>query len=115
MIVLLNFSELFSEGPMFYEGHFTINSKDEIADTFISFSGWGKGIAFVNDFNIGRYWPLAGPQCSLYVPAPLLRQGKNVVIILETEAPNHESVVEFTDQPDFTCGQGSVPSKYGFR
>ncbi|XP_026450501.1 beta-galactosidase 17-like [Papaver somniferum] len=100
-------SELLSEGPMLYEGHFTINSTDEIADTFISFSGWGKGIASVNDFNIGRFWPLAGPQCSLYVPAPLLRTGKNVVIILETDAPNHELVVESIDQQDFTCGQRS--------
>ncbi|KAI3979425.1 hypothetical protein MKX01_001617 [Papaver californicum] len=99
--------ELLSNGPMLYEGHFTINSTDEVADTFISFSGWGKGIAFVNDFNIGRFWPVAGPQCSLYVPAPLLRPGKNVVIVLETDAPNHEFVVESIDQQDFTCGQRS--------
>ncbi|RZC52964.1 hypothetical protein C5167_021382 [Papaver somniferum] len=100
-------AELLSEGPMLYEGHFTINSTDEVAGTFISFSGWGKGVAFVTDFNIGRFWPLAGPQCSLNVPAPLLQPGKNVVLILETDAPNHELVIESIDQQDFTCGQRS--------
>ena len=44
--------------PAFFTGHFFIENADQIQDTFISFSGWGKGIAVVNDFNIGRYWPV---------------------------------------------------------
>ena len=31
-------------------------------DTFLQLEGWTKGIAFVNGFNLGRYWPVMGPQ-----------------------------------------------------
>jgi beta-galactosidase len=92
-----------SEEPAFYAGHFTIVKENDIKDTFISFSGWGKGIAFVNEFNIGRYWPMMGPQCSLYVPAPVLQQGENVVVVLELESPNPKLVIHSVDQPDFAC------------
>jgi beta-galactosidase len=44
--------------------------------------GWTKGVAWLNGFNLGRYWN-RGPQHTLYVPAPLLRQGRNEIIILE--------------------------------
>jgi beta-galactosidase len=33
--------------------------------------GWGKGVAFFNGFNLGRYWS-RGPQETLVVPAPLV-------------------------------------------
>ncbi|KAF6157131.1 hypothetical protein GIB67_041592 [Kingdonia uniflora] len=93
-----------SKVPGFYEGRFTIDTINQVKDTFISFSGWGKGVTFVNNFNIGRFWPLVGPQCNLYVPAPVLRHGENVVIILELEAPNPELTISSVDYPDFTCG-----------
>ncbi|XP_050232646.1 beta-galactosidase 17 isoform X2 [Mercurialis annua] len=93
-----------SKEPAFYTGHFSIEKADQVKDTFISFTGWGKGIAFVNDFNIGRYWPSYGPQCNLYVPSPVLRQGDNVLVILELESPQSELVLHSVDQPDFMCG-----------
>lgn len=34
------------------------------ADTYLSTKGWGKGIAWVNGFNLGWYWPSRGPQAS---------------------------------------------------
>ncbi|XP_057978468.1 beta-galactosidase 17 isoform X2 [Malania oleifera] len=94
-----------SEEPAFYAGHFVVDETSQVKDTFMSFSGWGKGIAFVNEFNIGRFWPSHGPQCNLYVPAPVLQHGENV--ILELESPNPELVVSSVDQPDFTCGSRS--------
>lgn len=87
--------------PAFYTGSFFV---DKVTDTYMSFTGWGKGVAFVNDFNIGRFWPSFGPQCNLYVPAPILRRGKNVLVILELESPEAKLVVNSVDQPDFTCG-----------
>ncbi|BBG98850.1 beta-galactosidase 17 [Prunus dulcis] len=93
-----------SKEPAFYAGYFYISKEDIIKDTFISLSGWGKGIVTINNFNIGRFWPLKGPQCNLYVPAPVLQNGKNVVVIFELESPNPELVVQLVDQPDFTCG-----------
>ncbi|KAL1814359.1 hypothetical protein ACET3Z_016933 [Daucus carota] len=93
-----------SKQPAFYVGSFAVG---EVHDSFISFTGWGKGIAFVNGFNIGRYWPTKGPQCNLYVPAPVLHRGQNIVVILELESPNPDLVLSSVDDPDFTCGTKS--------
>ena len=35
---------------------------DKVADTFIDTTGWGKGVIFINRFNLGRYWASLGPQ-----------------------------------------------------
>lgn len=96
--------------PAFYAGYFSIDKVGHVKDTFLSFRGWGKGIAFVNEFNIGRYWPMMGPQCNLYVPAPVLQQGENIVVVLELESPDPELVIHSVDQPDFTCRRESSKS-----
>jgi beta-galactosidase len=75
-------SVLSISGPAFAGGSFEI---DEPADLFLSTAGWGKGNAFLNGFNLGRYWS-AGPGETLYVPAPLLRSGRNSVVVFETLA-----------------------------
>lgn len=81
--------------PAFFRGYLDV---DELADTFISMEGWGKGIVFVNGFNLGRYWEV-GPTKTLYVPAPLLKKGKNEIIVFELEKVK-EPVIEFLDKPD---------------
>ena len=83
-------------GPMFYRGTLRIegSAAEEVtdagdgvhlADTFLDSSGLGKGIAWVNGFNLGWYWPTKGPQMTLYVPGPVLKPGDNDVLILEVE------------------------------
>ena len=57
---------------------------EEPADTFVDFTGFGKGCLFINGFNLGRFWEI-GPQKRLYLPAPLLRKGRNTFIVFETE------------------------------
>src|SRR5699024_6733526 len=57
---------------------------DEPADAFLDVSGAGHGVAYVNGFCVGRYWNI-GPQQSLYVPAPLVRAGRNEVLLLDLE------------------------------
>ena len=47
-----------SKEPAFYAGQLHIDREDQIKDTFISLNGWGKGIVTVNDFNVGRFWPV---------------------------------------------------------
>lgn len=42
------------------------------ADTYLSVKGWGKGVAWVNGFNLGWYWPSRGPQASRGDPTPRL-------------------------------------------
>ncbi|XP_078152313.1 beta-galactosidase 17 [Carex rostrata] len=93
-----------SRSPAFYEGHLNLNSTSMRKDTFLSFRGWNKGVAFVNNFNIGRFWPKVGPQCTLYVPAPILKQGENTVVIFELDSANSDLTIEFVSDPDFSCG-----------
>ncbi|WP_297107127.1 glycoside hydrolase family 35 protein [Tessaracoccus sp.] len=69
---------------------------DDPADGFLDVSALGRGLAYVNGFCLGRY-SAVGPQETLYVPAPLLRQGRNTVTILEFERDAVE--VTFTDAP----------------
>jgi beta-galactosidase len=70
-----------ARGPVILSGSFNL---DAPTDLFLSAEGWGKGIAFVNGFNLGRYWS-RGPQTTLYVPAPLLRPGRNELAIFELQ------------------------------
>ena len=56
-------------------------------DTYLDTSGWGRGVAFVNGFHLGWYWPAAGPQLTLYVPGPVLRPGSNELVLLEMGRP----------------------------
>ncbi|XP_024011189.1 beta-galactosidase 17 isoform X3 [Eutrema salsugineum] len=97
------FNDVSQKEPALFAGEFSINSVEEIKDTYLSFNGWGKGVAFVNKFNIGRYWPSVGPQCNLYVPAPLLKPGQNSVVIFELESPYLDLLLEAVDREDFTC------------
>jgi beta-galactosidase len=68
-------------GPKLYRGTFQLSAP---GDTFLDMRGWGKGAAWVNGQNLGRYWSV-GPQRSLFVPAPWLRKGANDVIVLDLE------------------------------
>lgn len=75
----------------FWVGHFTVPCSHDISlDTFLEFpGGWSKGVAFLNGFNLGRYWPIVGPQKTLYVPGVKLRKPcqKNELILFEQENP----------------------------
>lgn len=82
--------------PAFYRGHF---EAEEIGDTFLRFDGWNKGVAWINGFNLGRYWS-AGPQRTLYIPGPLLRKGQNELILLELHACPESCEVELSALPD---------------
>lgn len=62
---------------------------DEPTDTFIDMTTWGKGVVFVNGFNLGRYWSQLGPQRTLYLPAPLLNRGANTVCLSNPPTNTH--------------------------
>lgn len=79
--------------PMFYRFEVEL---DEIEDTFIDCSGYGKGSIFVNGFNIGKYWEI-GPFQHLYIPSGLLKE-KNEIVVFETEGMNIDRLI-FSDQP----------------
>lgn len=92
----LDFRRGYTEGlPAFYR--FELQA-EETGDTFLELEGWGKGCVFVNGFNIGRFWEI-GPQKRLYIPAPLLRPGKNEIIVFETEGRS-TGEISFLSEPN---------------
>ncbi|WP_239004811.1 glycoside hydrolase family 35 protein [Paenibacillus tepidiphilus] len=88
--------QLHTGRPAFYRGSFMAAARE---DTFLRFDGWGKGVAWINGFNLGRYWS-AGPQRALYIPGPLLREGANELVLLELHSCPEEPAVELTAEPD---------------
>lgn len=68
--------------PAFHQGWFEVA---EPADSHLWLPGWTKGYAWVNGVLLGRYWS-RGPQQALYVPWPLLRPGRNELVLLELDA-----------------------------
>lgn len=77
----------------------TLKIEGEPHDTFMRLDGFTKGVIFVNGFNIGRYYNPAGPQKTLYVPAPMLKKGDNEIVVFETDHSDR-SFVTFLDKPD---------------
>ncbi len=71
--------ENISGRPTIYSGVFNL---DQVGDTFLDMSAWGKGIVFINGRNLGRYWHI-GPQQTLYVPGVWLKKGENSIVIFE--------------------------------
>lgn len=85
----LDFSKGYQEGlPAFYRFYFDI---EELGDTYLDVTGFGKGCAFMNGFNLGRFWEI-GPQMRLYLPAPLLKRGRNELILFETEGKANDFI-----------------------
>lgn len=80
--------------PSFYAADFTL---EEVADTFIDCSAYGKGVVLVNGFNLGRYWS-KGPIHSLYCPKDFLKVGANQIVIFETEGMELTTVT-FSETP----------------
>jgi len=81
-------------GPAFWRA--TVNV-ERVGDCFLDMRPWGKGFVWVNGHNLGRYWNI-GPQQTMYVPGPWLKEGENEIVILDLLGPE-EPVVAALDQP----------------
>lgn len=85
-----------TENAVFLKGTFEVSKP---CDTFLRLDSFTKGFAVINGFNIGRYWNI-GPQKTLYVPASLLKEGKNEVLIFESDRITGDAKAEFCDAPE---------------
>ncbi|KAI1304885.1 Beta-galactosidase [Halotydeus destructor] len=90
--------------PAIYTASFSLPNITKGMDTYLRLDGWGKGVAYINGVNIGRYWPGQGPQVTLYVPHTwLFTDSDNYITLFETErAPCAEPtncIISFTDEP----------------
>ena len=81
----------------FLRGTLTVDGAPK--DTFIRLDGFHHGFVAVNGFNLGRYYNDAGPQKTLYCPAPMLKEGENEVIVFEMDSCDRNEIV-FTDTPE---------------
>ncbi|KAK5649400.1 hypothetical protein RI129_000429 [Pyrocoelia pectoralis] len=80
-------------GPSLYKAWFTVTNPQ---DTFIDMRKWTKGIVIINGFVLGRYVSPLGPQQTLYLPAPLVKNGTNEIVVFEHFIPASE--ITFTDK-----------------
>ncbi len=92
----LKYSEGQQKVPAFFRGTLKIDGTP--ADTFLDMAGFEKGFVLVNGHNLGRYFNAAGPQKTLYCPAPWLREGDNEIVVFETDCVN-DAAITFTDTP----------------
>ncbi|MFF9565916.1 beta-galactosidase family protein [Streptomyces sp. NPDC014685] len=67
-----------------FRGTFEFTGVSGVGHAGLELPGWTRGFVWVNGFGLGRYWSV-GPQRTLYVPGPVLREGVNEVWVLELE------------------------------
>ena len=75
---------------LFYRSTFTINITQPL-HSFLCTDNWGHGFIIINGFNIGRYSE-KGPQRTMYVPAHILKQGINEILVFESDRQQTSSI-----------------------
>lgn len=91
----LDFTQEWNEGqPAFYRYQFEL---EDLADTYLDMTGFGKGVVFVNNVNIGRFWE-KGPILYLYIPKGYLKKGVNEIVVFETEG-RYRDKISFSQKP----------------
>ena len=76
--------------PAFYKYTFCA---ERVADTVLMPKGFTRGVAFINGFNLGRHWTIEHSDNRLYIPAPLLREGENMIVVFDVLANEKEKSV----------------------
>ena len=67
------------------------------------------GILFLNEVNLGRYWPSIGPQVTLYAPGPYFKRGLgSIILMLELEHSPSDPAIHLVDTPNLTGKLGTV-------
>ncbi len=68
---------------LFYRSTFSVNVTQPL-HSYLCTDNWGHGFITINGFNIGRFTE-KGPQRTLYVPAHILKQGINEILVFESD------------------------------
>ncbi|CAM2701582.1 unnamed protein product [Rotaria socialis] len=102
------FEDFDPNAPNIYTGNFSVTDQAP-SDTFllpttISNGYWEKGVAYINKYNLGRYWPILGPQVTLYIPSPwLIPSTTNSLTMIELQSSpcgNQQACsIELVDYP----------------
>ncbi|MCH5242781.1 MAG: beta-galactosidase [Muribaculaceae bacterium] len=84
----------------------TVFTVDKPSDTFLNFETWGKGLVYLNGHPLGRIWEI-GPQQTLYVPGPWLKEGENELLVFDILGPR-EYISFGNDKPVIDKLQGDA-------
>jgi beta-galactosidase len=90
-----SFSADLTTGPTFFRATFNLT---KTGDTFLDIRNLGKGALWINGHPIGRFWNI-GPQQTLYVPGPWLREGENEIIAFDLAPQSAQHHVAGLDHP----------------
>ncbi len=93
-----NYKEIIENRPVFLKGTFSV---DNIADCYVKPIGLHRGFIIINGVNIGRYDCDKGPQKNYYLPACYLKEGRNEVILFESDSAAGNIAVELVDYADY--------------
>lgn len=69
-----------------------------------------QGFIILNGHNLGRYWPIAGPQITLYVPKEFLRKRSNSIVVVEMQKVPANRELKFS-QHSIICYRSDKKSK----
>ena len=81
--------------PALYKYEFEV---DKCNDTLLRLSGFTRGVAFLNGFNLGRHWDVEHSENKLFIPAPLLKEGKNELVVFDVLAKPTPKSVKLADK-----------------
>lgn len=84
----------FEYGPAIYKGILKIARVRN--DSYIYMGAWTKGIVIINGFVLSRYLKF-GPQQTVYLPGPFLKDGDNEILIFEHFIPT--TTINFVANP----------------
>jgi len=83
-----NFKPTPATGPAWYKASFSLA---RTGYTYLNMSSWGKGMVWVNGYNLGRFWKI-GPTQTLCLPGCYLKKGINEIIVLDIDKPANTSI-----------------------
>jgi beta-galactosidase len=84
----LHFADEPCTGPCFYR---TTIKAGKPADTYLDTSSMKKGMVWLNQRALGRFW-FIGPQFALYVPGPWLKAGANEIVFFDLDGSSGEKI-----------------------
>lgn len=77
-----------AKGPAWYKATFNLT---KTGYTYLDMSQWGKGMVWVNGYNLGRFWKI-GPTQTLCVPGCYLKKGVNEIIVFDLDKPKSTTI-----------------------
>jgi beta-galactosidase len=89
----VKFAQTACAGPCFFRTKLKV---DTPADTYIDTRGLHKGMLWLGDKALGRFWSI-GPQYTLYTPGPWLKPGENAVTFFDVAASKQERISSSTE------------------